>query len=265
MTLKIGSVPYLNAKPLVDYFHSADCTEDVEVVYAVPSRLAKMLRNGEVDVANCSIFECLSAPGLSIVPGVSISSHGPVMSVRLFSNVPISEIRSVALDTSSLTSSALTRIVLNERCKAEPTYVNCDPDLDKMLAIADAGLIIGDLKLFDLQKGTTEYDLGEEWQNSVGLPFVYAAWQTPEISASHEMTFLLNKAMHWGTQRHEELALKWAEKMRLPYERCLKYFREAMVYGLDTSQVYGLNRYRQECIALGLIADSPLPAFGPAE
>ena len=48
MPLRIGSVPYLNAKPLVDWFHSGECDADVEVVYAVPSRLAEMLRRREL-------------------------------------------------------------------------------------------------------------------------------------------------------------------------------------------------------------------------
>ena len=261
MALKIGSVPYLNAKPLVDYFHSSDCKEDVEVIYEVPSKLAKMLRSGEVDVANCSIFECLSAPGLKIVPGVSISSDGPVMSVRLFSKVNIECVETVALDTSSLTSAALTRILLDRECAVTPSYLHSSPDLDHMLKIADAGLIIGDLKLFDLQPETIEYDLGEAWQHHMHLPFVYAAWQTPAEKASAEMTAMLNRAMHWGMERLEPLANRWSVTMNLPYERCVKYFNEAMIYGLDNRQIQGLELYRSECARLGLIPDNPLPEF----
>src|SRR5579859_4688343 len=102
MRLRIGSVPYLNAKPLVDWFHSPDCDADVEIIYQTPSKLARMVRSGEIDLCNCSIFESLREPGLAIIPGISISSDGPVKSVRLFCSKPIYELQTVALDTSSL-------------------------------------------------------------------------------------------------------------------------------------------------------------------
>src|SRR5579862_4683940 len=113
-TLRIGCVPYLNAKPLIDWFHSDECDADAEVVYAVPSELAIQLESGLLDVALVSTFEMFRSPDLVLLPGISISADGPVRSVRLFSTRPISIIRSVALDTSSLTSTALTRIILSE-------------------------------------------------------------------------------------------------------------------------------------------------------
>ena len=81
--MRIGSVPYLNGKPLVDWFHSDAAEGDAEIVYAVPSQLAAMLRSGEIDVANCSIFEGLQQPGLALVRNISISADGAVKSVRL--------------------------------------------------------------------------------------------------------------------------------------------------------------------------------------
>ena len=87
--MRIGSVPYLNGKPLVDWFHSEEAEGEVEIVYAVPSHLAAMLRSGEIDVANCSIFEGLQQPGLVLLPNISISADGAVKSVRLFSRVPL--------------------------------------------------------------------------------------------------------------------------------------------------------------------------------
>ena len=110
--LRIGSVPYLNSKPIVDWFHEDVCTLAAEVTYAVPSQLAEMLRRDEIDVANVSIFEAFQNADLVLIPNISISAYSAVKSVRLFSNVPFGEIKSVALDISSLTSAALTRILL---------------------------------------------------------------------------------------------------------------------------------------------------------
>ena len=253
MRLRIGSVPYLNAKPLVDWFHSPECDADVELIYAVPSQLAVMLREGEIDVCNCSIFESMRSPGLCVVPGVSISSDGPVKSVRLFCSKPVDELKTVALDTSSLTSSALTHIILSELYHIEPEYHDSQPDLNDMLAHCDAGLIIGDLKLFNLHEGTTVIDLGECWQRLTGLPFVYAAWQAPVDKATPEMVQILTKAKSWGVDRLEQLAQNWSAKMDLPYERCLDYFVNAMCYELDSAQIEGMKMFQRKCYEHGLI------------
>ncbi len=79
MRFRIGCVPYLNAKPLVEWFHSPECDADAEVIYAVPSRLAAMLRAGEIDVCNCSIYEIYaSARACVYFPNISIASDGGV-------------------------------------------------------------------------------------------------------------------------------------------------------------------------------------------
>jgi chorismate dehydratase len=262
LRLRIGSVPYLNAKPLVDWFHSPECDADVDIIYAVPSRLAEMLRAGEIDVCNCSIFESIRAPGLAIIPGISIASDGDVQSVRLFCRVPIEKVKTVALDASSLTSSAMTRIIVSDIYGISPYYRTTPPNLDNMLAECDAGLIIGDLKLFDLHEGTTVYDLGERWKALTGLPFVYAAWQALEDKVTAEMAAVLNTAKNWGTARLGELAEKWAVRLDLPIERCSGYFLNAMQYDLTERHIQGLKLFQEKCAAHGLVDEVVQLTFG---
>lgn len=256
MTLRIGSVPYLNAKPLVDWFHSAECDADVEVTYAVPSQLAQMLRRDELDVANVSIFEAFQNPGLTLVPGISISAYGAVKSVRLFSQVPLAEVRTVALDTASLTSAALAKILITEQFHAEPRYVSQPPHLETMLHTCDAGLIIGDLKLFALHAETTVYDLGQGWFDLTGLPFVYAGWLARTDRVSPEMASILNRAKTWGLERLEPLAAKWAERMNLPLDRSRDYLLNIMNYDLTPDQRHGLETFRQKCLRHGLLSST---------
>lgn len=251
--MRIGSVPYLNAKPQVDWFHSPECDADVTLTYAVPSQLAQMLRADDLDVANVSIFEALQNPELVLVPDISISAYRAVKSVRLFSRVPLPEIQTVALDTSSLTSNALLQILLKESFGLSPRYVHHAPHLDHMLSGFDAGLIIGDLKLFDLMPGTTVYDLGQGWHDLTGLPFVYACWLAREDRASGEMTRVLTTAKTWGLARLEELAAKWAERLNLPLDRCRDYLMNVMNYDLTPEQMDGLRAYQQKCYEHGLI------------
>ena len=249
--LRIGCVPYLNAKPLVDWFHSDECDVASEVVYAVPSELADLVRKDQVDVALVSSFELFRNRDLVVVPGASISADGPVKSVRLFSRVPFGEIRSVALDTSSLTSVALIRILLTERHGITPEYRAHPPDLSSMLESCDAGLIIGDLKLFQTP-ATYVMDLGEEWKTLTGLPFVYAAWLArPElVDTAHGP---LIRAMQWGCSRLDSLAAFWSARLDLPLNRVRDYLLNVMQYDLDDRKWKALEEFQARCFRHGLI------------
>lgn len=262
MKLRIGSVPYLNAKPQVDWFHSKECSADVDLIYAVPSQLAAMLQHGELDAANVSIFEAIRNPGLRVVPGISISATGAVKSVRLFSKVSLKEIESVALDTSSLTSNALLRILLKEQFNLSPTYTYHHPDIVEMLRHHDAGLIIGDLKLFDLEPGTTELDLGEAWLRLTGMPFVYACWLAKPAAAGPELTEILTTARDWGNAHLDMLVDKWSTRMNLSYEQTHDYLFNVMDYRLTKEHEAAALLYQQKCIAHGLVQGGACLQFG---
>jgi chorismate dehydratase len=222
-----------------------------------------MLRAGEIDIANCSIIEGLRQPGLVLIPGISISADGAVKSVRLFSKAPLDKIRTVALDTSSLTSSALARIVLAEQYGVTPEYHHHRPSLEEMVARYDAGLIIGDLKLFDLQPDTVVCDLGQAWKELTGLPFVYAGWLAREDRASEEMARLLTQAKEWGVAHRGELAEKWAERMGLPLGRCRDYLLNVMDYDLTERHLAALRCFQEKCVRHGILsAYHPLRVIG---
>lgn len=260
---RIGSVPYLNGMPLTDYLETPECASSVDLSFAVPSDLAKQLRAGKLDVAMVSIFEGLREPGLTVVPGVSVSANGPVKSVRLFSRVPFAQIRTVALDTSSLTSTALTRILLSELYHIEPKPVRMAPDLGAMLQACDAGLIIGPLDDFDVLAPYV-LDLGAGWFELTGLPFVYAGWLAREEVDSAELTELLLSARDYGCGRLEDLSVKWADRMALPLPRVRDYFSNVMRYGLDELRWKAIRMYQRKCFEHGLL-DSVIDIRAGAE
>jgi chorismate dehydratase len=211
-----------------------------------------MLRENSIDVALVSIFEHFRSPDLALLPGISISADGPVKSVRLFSCRPFESVRSVALDTSSLTSVALTRILLHEKFGIDPVYESRPPDLDDMLSRCDAGLIIGDLKLFDTPAQHV-LDLGQAWKELTGLPFVYAAWLARPEAPIEALTDALSRARDWGVQRLDALSTRWAAEMELPLDRVQDYFQNVMQYDLDEHKLLGLRTFKEKCADIGLI------------
>src|SRR5439155_26684491 len=103
-----GSVSYLNARPLIYGF---DAQPGVELHLEVPSRLLDGLRNDRFDVALLPVIDYQRMENLLIIPAGGIGSDGPTLTVRLFSKVPIAEIRSLACDPDSYTSVALAPIL----------------------------------------------------------------------------------------------------------------------------------------------------------
>ena len=121
--VRIGAVNYLNTKPLICDLE--ELAPDVELVLDVPSRLADLLADGRLDVALIPVIEYFRAGNYSMVPDIAIASHGPVLSVTLFSRVPWAEIRRVALDAGSRTSAALTQMLLRQRYGVRPRWCRC--------------------------------------------------------------------------------------------------------------------------------------------
>ena len=119
---RLGAVAYLNARPLV---HGLERRPDLFALrFDAPSRCAVLLHEGAIDVGMIPSVEFeRGVDPYRIVEGMGIVSDGPVASVALFSARPLSEIRTIAVDTSSRTSTGLLRVLCRERFAIEPELV----------------------------------------------------------------------------------------------------------------------------------------------
>src|SRR5207237_794476 len=133
--VRVGAVEYLNARPLVYGLESKRDLFDVR--YDVPSRCAALLHEGSVDVGLIPSIE-YQRGDYRIVPDVGVISHAQVASVALFSNRPISDVRSIAVDTSSRTSTGLLRVLCAERFGIQPAFTPMPPSPVEMLRACDA-------------------------------------------------------------------------------------------------------------------------------
>ncbi len=177
--IRVGAVNYLNTKPLIENLTAF--APNIELSLEVPSKLAEQLHDGDLDVALIPAIEYFRAGSYSIVPDIAIASRGPVLSVTLFSRVPWQRIRSVALDEGSRTSSALTQVLLKHRYQVDVAIQPLPLDADAERLDSDAVLLIGDRAMRACLPGFAHaYDLGQEWFDWTGLPFVYAVWAVRE-------------------------------------------------------------------------------------
>lgn len=201
MTWKLGSVPYLNARPLLQ---GLDAREDCDLQLAVPSRLSETLFHGELDAALVPVAEYLRHDSYLIISDLCIACDGPVQSVCLFLRKPLQDIKRVGLDTASRTSRLLTRVVLNRSVKHALEYVDLDTERRIDYATGapaddiDAFLVIGDNALRLQHLGVENLDLGQQWKDITGLPFVFAAWLSRDAGIADALSPLLVEARALG-------------------------------------------------------------------
>lgn len=261
---RLGSVNYLNCRPLVHGL-GGESDPDFTLRFDPPSVCASLLDAGEIDLGLIPTIAYADRSGDCVVPDVSIASEGPVASVALFTRVPVSRIRSIALDTSSRTSVALTRILCARRFGIAPGFASHAPDLGSMLAGNDAALLIGDPALFVDEKAfgsdIEKIDLGQAWTEMTGLPFVWAFWAGREDALSPTGTVRLQQAKQAGMGVSDALADAYVSAT--PQYRLLArhYLRENIRYDLTDRMLAGLRTYYREAASLGLISSVPEPRF----
>ena len=252
--LRVGAVSFLNTKPLIYPLLNKEIQTDIALSVDVPSRVATLLSEGELDVGLIPIIEYFRAnpsrTDYCVLPHISIASHGRVKSIQLFSRVPIQEIRRIALDTNSRTSVALLKVLLAEKYGVSPAFTTCAPTVIPSTALQnrqyppfEAVLLIGDPALRHL--GTTEYsiDLGETWYKLTGLPFVYACWVAREEACLGDLAQVLFQSKERGVAQIPEIAQVEAQKLGLPETLCLDYLQNCIKYDLDEPAIAGIERF----------------------
>ncbi len=260
--VRLGAVSYLNVRPLV---YSLDTRPDlVSLRFDVPSVCARLLAEGEIDLG--MIPSIAYQPSQRVVPGVCIGSEGAVASVILFSRRPIRDVATIALDVSSETSAALTRILCARVFGIAPTFVPHVPDLAAMLAKADAALLIGDAALFADPRavGTEAIDLGRAWSDLTGLPFVWAFWAGLPEAVDPATVGLLQRAAEAGMAVTDRIAADYCRDQPDRTAVAQHYLREHLAFRLTDRAIDGLRTYYREAEALGLIGTAALPRFYPA-
>ena len=248
--LRLGVVPYMNAKPLI--YGLNKLTDKIELSFAVPSLLPDMLNNDQIDVALIPSIEYFRNGNYVIIPDISISSIGDVESVKIFSKVPMQDIRTAALDKSSLTSCTLTKIILKERYHLSPQYTQWNKQYDISNINTDAILLIGDNAIKVADNGYFTLDLGQAWFDYTGLPFVYAVWVVKKGRRIFGINNLLKNAKEAGIKSIKTLATAESQRLQLSEERCLNYLTNSIRYSLGKEEIQGLQTFYHHAMSLGL-------------
>ncbi len=254
--LRVGSVSFLNAKPLI---YGLDKAPAIDLQLEVPSKLLGGLKDGRFDVALLPVVDYQRLPGLRVLTAGGIGCDGPTLTVRLFSKRPIEQTRVLACDTDSHTSVALARVVLAERFGLRPEFV----DLPLGLAAPNdaAQLLIGDKVICEEPAGLHyQLDLGEAWKELTGLPFVFAVWTCrPGLDSPvlDDLSAQLEQAKRLGLANIEELLSLYAEPRGWPRDIARRYLCEYLKFDIGSRQLQAIRRFHDLAARHGAI---PRPA-----
>ena len=277
--LRISIVQYLNTAPLVWGFTNGPLHGKYDLSFTVPSQCAEDLRCGRADVAIIPAIEYQRIDDLVVLPDMSIASKKQVRSLLLISKKPVREIRSLALDRSSRSTQALTRILCAEKWAIAPNFIEAAPNLTEMLTQSDAALLIGDPALrisLGIEKesqpgaegeticpasvlGITSpellyvYDVVGEWRSLTGLPAVLAVWAARGDVATSDVTADFVDSRDFGLAHISEISFDAARELELPAPALESYLRRNIDFSLDAENLRGLNLYYEYSARLGLI------------
>ena len=251
--VRLGAVTYLNARPLV---YGLDRHDRFTIRYDVPSQCARLLHEDATDLGLIPSIEYLRGPQpYAIVPGLAIGSRGPVASVALYTRKDPSDLRTIAMDTSSRTSVALATVIARRAFGLRVEPVPMPPDLDAMLAHADAALIIGDnaLLLDHAASGVQKIDLGETWARATGLPFVYAFWAGWPDRLGPGDVRLLQQARDEGTAHYGDVAREYYSDRAELQPLAERYLRDNIQYEFGPREREGLETFYAYAAEAGLV------------
>jgi chorismate dehydratase len=252
-SISIGRIQYVNVDPVYYNFRQYTSHLNIDIISRPPSKLNQLMAEGNLDISSVSSSAyARNFKDWMILPDLSISCYGKVMSVLMVSRFSFEELdgRTVLLTDESATAADLLKLIFSKK-GIHPVFkkgkVTSPNDLK---ASVDAGLVIGDsaLKLDWRRHFDHVWDLCEMWNQMTGLPFVFGVWvvrrsfgeKFPEITA--QILGALYRSRTDGLANITSIAESTAHKLGLPIETTREYY-SCMTYNLGDRECQALMTF----------------------
>lgn len=250
---QVGSVSFLNAKPLI---HGLENDPRVALHLEVPSKLLDGLRDRRFDVALLPVIDFQRLEGLRLIPVGGIGCDGPTLTVRIFSRSPLEQIETLLCDTDSHTSVALARVILAERYNRRPRFFDLSHELAQDISLPR--LLIGDKVITDEPADCPhQIDLGQAWKELTGLPFVFATWMGRSDADLGELPQILATARVKGLASVEQIVAQYAPIHRWPLPIARQYLASYLKFEIGPEQLKAIRLFHQLAAKHGVVAHDP--------
>ena len=265
--LRLAAVSFLNTRPITYGFERGLVGKDrVELSFDLPSRCAAAVASGQADLALMPIASYASSDEeLRIVPGVAIASRGPVRTVLLMGDVPWEAMETIFLDEASRTSQMLVRLLTHER-GLTPRFESVAHDrIVDQIGGKRGALAIGDLCFAASSRFEHVYDLGADWTDRAGLPFLNAAWIGRPGAVDADDVVLLNQSLALGLANRDEIARSFAERDGVNVELYRHYFGQNIRYDLGAAELCGAAAFFERAHRAGILKTRPTLRLYPGK
>lgn len=268
--IKIGRIPYTNTWPVNHFFDFNKFIDEVEFIPQVPRQLNKQMADGLIDMGPISSFAYAeNANKYLLLPNLSVSALGTVGSISLFLKGDLKDIinKRIALSNTSATSVNLLRIILEGFLGGKPEYIIMQPNINDMMDVADAALLIGDEALLagwvnEVNQIYRVIDLGNEWFERTNHWMTFAVWavrkeivkNNPEILYRIYQEFITSKQK--GYTQKDMIIQASINKYGGKYSFWKQYFNN-LCHDFGIEQINGLKYYYYMAKEIGAIQFDP--------
>ncbi|HUF03388.1 MAG TPA: menaquinone biosynthesis protein [Aridibacter sp.] len=261
---RISASSYSNTAPLIWPFLYGSQRGRAELILDnAPARSAELLKTGRVDAALVPVIAYQTIPGIRLVRNVCVGARKKVKSVCLVTrDKDLEAVSSVALDVSSRTSVALTKIIFREFLGHEPRWSAAEPDAEKMLYEHDCALLIGDPALSlvagaSLRDDIRIYDLAQLWNRHTNSGFVFAMWMAKEQPPGIDFA----AARDEGLRHVDEIIANYSEEIPLEAESFRRYLTDNISFRVTDELEKGLAVFFDLCAKHSLIPKARPPEY----
>lgn len=263
--IRIGKISYINASPVYYGLDHGLLPEWIEMVPDVPSTLNRQIMAGDIQISPISAaFYAMNHNDLLLLPDLSISCHGPVMSVILASNYPLEALnnRNVIFSPESASAASFLQMIFRQK-NITPLYrVHPVHDCKVVAQKADAALVIGDSALTQPWHEQFTYcvDLGQLWYDMTQLPFVFAVWvvrknfaqEHPDKAAGIHRLLLESKTR--GYRNIDKVVESGCSRLKLGRDIISRYFKH-LYCDLDNEKLNAMKLFFDSLYEQGVLSE----------
>lgn len=237
MKTKFATVKYANSLPFQYGLELFSQEKDLEWMVDTPSGCSDLFKNNEVDIALLPVGAVAEWDNLYLASDYCIGCDGSVGTVVLLSDYPKDEIKQIVFDPSSKTSNLLVQIIVRDYWKRFGIkFVQMEEMDDELPA---AYVFIGDEVFEKANQYKFKIDLGEQWKEWTGLPFVFAVWVSKK-KLSDEFKMGLDRCFSEGIKLIPALI---KQQQQFDENQLKYYFEHQISFHLDDKKMEAIDRF----------------------
>ncbi len=263
--IPVGKISYINASPVYYGLDHGLVPTWMEMVPEVPCVLNQKIIAGQVKVSPISAaFYAMNHKELVLLPDLSISCHGRVLSVILASHFPIDELngKKVVFSVESASAASFLKMIFRKK-NIFPDYHTADVSNGRKISSScDAVLVIGDTALINPWNDMFEFciDLGQLWYDMNQMPFVFAVWAVKRSFAEKfpdivgKIHGLLLESRAEGYLNIDRVIDAGQKKLNLERSFVRKYF-DLLYCDLDDRKIKAMAMFFDSLLEQGVLDD----------